>query len=131
MRLDAEIVEARIQLEGAVAAGTILHARMTDIGTGGRNAVARDGNGHEYLLPVVFGGVTQGAQISVEVTREAIPGTEPWKRPLARITDETPRPATELEEKFCLSVSRRPPGAGGVVRPAGGRPKRHRALPGR
>ena len=52
VRLDAgEIVEARIQLEGAVAAGTILHARMTDIGTGGRNAVARDGNGHEYLLP--------------------------------------------------------------------------------
>jgi ribonuclease G len=97
VRLDAgEIVEARIQLEGAVAAGTILHARMTDIGTGGRNAVARDGNGHEYLLSVVPRGVTQGAQISVEVMREAIPGTEPWKRPLARITDETPRPATEL-----------------------------------
>ena len=28
-------------------------------------------------------------QISVEVTREAIPGAEPWKRPLARITDES------------------------------------------
>lgn len=97
VRLDAgEIVEARIQLEGAVPAGTILHARMTDIGTGGRNAVARDGNGHEYLLPVAPGGVTQGAQISVEVMREAIPGTEPWKRPLARSTDETPRPAIEL-----------------------------------
>ena len=40
--------------------------------------------------------MTQGAQISVEVMREAIPGTEPWKRPLARITDEAPRPATEL-----------------------------------
>ena len=63
-----------------------------------------DGNGHEYLLPVVPGGVTQGAQISVEVMREAIPGTEPWKRPLARITDETPRPATELEEVLPFSL---------------------------
>jgi ribonuclease G len=97
VRLDAgEIVEARIQLEGAAPAGTVLQARMTDIGTGGRNAVARDDDGCEYLLPVVPRGVTQGAQISVEVTREAIPGTEPWKRPLARITDERPRPAGEL-----------------------------------
>ena len=97
VRLDAgEIVEARIQLEGAVPAGTILHARMTNIGTGGRNAGATDGEGHEYLLPAAPGAVTQGAQISIEVTREAIPGTEPWKRPLARMTDEDPRPAIEL-----------------------------------
>lgn len=98
VRLDAgEIVEARIQLEGTVPAGTVLHARMTDIGTGGRNAVAKDGDGREYLLPVAPGGVTQGARISIEVTRGPIPGTEPWKRPLARMTDEDPRPAIELE----------------------------------
>ena len=98
VRLDAgEIVEARIQIEGTVPAGTVLRAQLTDIGTSGRNAAARDGNGHEYLLPVAPGGVTQGAQISIEVTREAIPGTEPWKRPLARMTDETPRPAIEFE----------------------------------
>jgi ribonuclease G len=97
VRLDAgEIVEGRIQLEGTVPAGTVLHARMTDIGTGGRNAVAKDGDGREYLLPVAPGGVTQGARISIEVTRETIPGTEPWKRPLARMTDEDSRPAIEL-----------------------------------
>ena len=98
VRLDAgEIVEARIQIEGTVPAGAVLHARLTDRGTSGRNAVAKDSEGREYLLPIAPSGVTQGAQISIEVTREAIPGAEPWKRPLARMTDEAPRPAIELE----------------------------------
>ena len=98
VRLDGgEIVEARIQLEGVVPAGTVLHARLADLGTGGRNAFAKDGDGQEYLLPVAPRGVTQGAQFGIEVMREAIPGAEPWKRPLARITDEAPRPAVELE----------------------------------
>jgi ribonuclease G len=97
VRLDAgEIVEARIMLEGIVPASTILHARLTDIGTGGRNSVAVDGDGREYLLPIAPREVTQGARISIEVTREVIPGTEPWKRPLARMTDEAPRTAIEL-----------------------------------
>jgi ribonuclease G len=97
VRLDAgEIVEARIQLEDVVPAGTVIDARLTDIGTSGRNAVAAAGDAREYLLPVAPGGVTQGARISIEVTREAVPGTEPWKRPLARITDQAPRPAIEL-----------------------------------
>lgn len=97
VRLDAgEIVEARIQLEDVVPAGTVIDARLTDIGTSGRNAVATAGDAREYLLPIAPGGVTQGARISIEVTREAVPGTEPWKRPLARITDQAPRPAVEL-----------------------------------
>ena len=98
VRLDAgEIVEARVQLEGVLPAGTVLHARLADLGTGGRNAFAKDRDGQEYLLPVAPRGVTQGAQLGIEIMREAIPGTEPWKRPLARITDEAPRPAVELE----------------------------------
>ena len=98
VRLHAgEIVEARIQLDGTVPAGTILQARMTETGTSGRNAVARSEDGEEYLLPVAPRGVTQGARVSIEVTREAIPGSEPWKRPLARVTDEAPRPAASLD----------------------------------
>jgi ribonuclease G len=97
VRLDAgEIVEARIQLEDVVPAGTVIDARLTDIGTSGRNAVAAAGDAREYLLPVAPSGVTQGARISIEVTREAVPGTEPWKRPLVRITDQAPRPAVEF-----------------------------------
>ena len=85
---DGEIVEARILLDGIVRSGTTLAARLINVGAGGRNALAADGNGAEYLLPRGASGVTQGAAITIEVTREAIPGIEPWKRPIARLSDE-------------------------------------------
>lgn len=98
VRLDAgEIVEARIQLKDTVPPGTILQARLTDVGTGGRNAIATGDEEQEYLLPIAPRGVTQGARISIEVMREAIPGAEPWKRPLARMTDKAPGGAADLD----------------------------------
>lgn len=97
------IVEARVELEGAVAAGAVLEARLTSIGDDGRNAVAADCDGGEYLLPQAPRGVTQGAQLSIEVTRSAIPGSEPWKRALARAAAPGVAPAE--------------PGLGGEVLP--------------
>jgi hypothetical protein len=88
-----EIVEARIELDGIVPAGSIIGARLTNTGTGGRNAIAADDHAVEYLLPRGAAGVTEGATLTIEVTREAIPGIETWKRPLARVTEESPRPA--------------------------------------
>ena len=88
---DGEIVEARIELEGAVPAGAVLPARLVNVGSNGVNAVAADEQGREYLLPQAPRGVTQGAALNIEVTREAIPGGETWKRPLARATDEAVR----------------------------------------
>ena len=85
---DGEIVEARVQLDGTVPAGSVLAARLINVGTNGRNAVAADEQGLEYLLPQAPRGVTQGASLRIEVTREPIPGAETWKRPLARATDE-------------------------------------------
>jgi hypothetical protein len=93
-----EIVEARIQLEGTTPSGSIVAARLTSVGANGRNAVARDEHGIEYLLPRGAPGVTEGAPLAVEVTREAIPGVEAWKRPLGRVTDEPLRPAPKLNE---------------------------------
>ena len=93
---DGAIVEARIELEGVTPAGTILAARLIDVSQAGRNAIARDEGGTEYLLPKAPSGVTEGAALNIEVLREAIPGTEPWKRPLARATDEPPSPAPPL-----------------------------------
>jgi ribonuclease G len=78
-----EIVEARILLEGAVPAGSVIEARLKQAGT---PAVAI-ADGQEYLLPAGAPGVTEGASFRLEVTREAIPGGEPWKRPLGRVTD--------------------------------------------
>ena len=93
---DGEIVEARIELEGVAAAGSIIAARLIATGTAGRNAVAVDTQGVEYLLPSAPRGVTEGAVVNIAISREAIPGAEAWKRPLARATDETPSPAPPL-----------------------------------
>jgi hypothetical protein len=86
------ILEARILRDGVVAAGTVLAARLKSVG---RNAVAMVG-GQEYLLPKGAPGVTEGAGLSIEVTREALGGAEPWKRPLARATDTKAQPAPKM-----------------------------------
>ena len=87
-----EILEARIELDGATRAGSVIAARLKQ-SAGPTIAVA---GGTEYLLPRGAPGVTEGAALNIEVTREAIPGSEPWKRPLARVTDapviESPPP---------------------------------------
>lgn len=88
-----EIIEARIELEGAIRAGTILKARLASLGANGRNAVAVDERATEYLLPRGAAGVTEGAPLIIELTREAIPGAEPWKRPLAKVTADEVRAA--------------------------------------
>jgi len=84
-----KIVEARIHLDGVMPAGSRLPARLTSIGANGRNAIATDEAGAEYLLPTGAGAVTEGAAVTIEVTREAIPGSETWKRPLAKIAGES------------------------------------------
>ena len=89
---DDAIVEARILRDGIVPAGSVLAARL--IGTG-RLAVARAGE-EEYLLPKGAPGVTEGASLTIEVTREALAGAEPWKRPLARVTSAVPAPAPAI-----------------------------------
>jgi ribonuclease G len=89
---DGEIVAARIELSGAMRAGSVLAARLISTG---RNAIARDESGAEYLLPKGAPGVTEGAALNIHITREAIPGSEPWKRPLAKVADgpaEVPPP---------------------------------------
>jgi hypothetical protein len=79
---DGGVVEVRIRLEGVTPAGSVVEARLVSAAL--RNPVARDESGVEYLLPKGAPGATEGATISIEVTRELIPGSEPWKRPLAR-----------------------------------------------
>ncbi len=88
-----EIVEARVTLEGAVAAGSVVQAVCKQ---SGRPALAV-ADKTEYLLAAGAPGVTEGARLFIEVTREAIPGAEPWKRPLARIADGPGRPVAPIE----------------------------------
>ncbi len=90
---DGRIVEGRVLREGVVPAGTIVEARLKSVG---RNPTAV-ADGQEYLLPKGAPGITQGARLNIEVTREALGGSEPWKRPLARLTEEPPRDAPALQ----------------------------------
>jgi ribonuclease G len=86
---DGRIVEVRILREGVVPAGTVLEAQLKSVGL---NAIAV-AEGIEYLLPKGAPGATQGAALRIEVSREELGGAEPWKRPLARATDDAPRTA--------------------------------------
>lgn len=89
---NGRILEARILRDGVIPAGTILAAQLKSTG---RNGVALS-DGQEYLLPKGAPGVTEGARLNIEVTREALGGAEPWKRPLARSTDAAPGAAPRL-----------------------------------
>lgn len=97
---EGEILEARIELEGTVPAGSLLQARLTSVGSDGRNAVALSLEGTSYLLPHGARGFAEGALITIEVTREAIAGAEPWKRPLAKLAEGEPKTAPPLDQRL-------------------------------
>ena len=91
---DGEIVEARVRRDGVIPAGTILEAKLVAVAP----RVAVEASGETFLLPRGVSGLSEGRSLVVEVTREALGGAEPWKRGLARITDEEPRAAAPLAE---------------------------------
>lgn len=97
---DGKILEARIELAGIWRAGSIVDARLVSVGTNGRNAIARDKKGVEFLLARGAPNVAEGGMLHVLVRREAIPGAESWKRPLGIASDyhrvEVPRLADRL-----------------------------------
>src|SRR5258708_12509016 len=95
---NGEIVEARSELNDMVRAGSVIKARLVNLGLDGRNAIAVGEGGAEYMLPRGAPGVTQGATLAIEITRETIPGAEPWKLPLARMTDRASAPAERSKD---------------------------------
>ena len=78
-----EIVETRVLLDGVIAAGTALRARLKQVGP----PTIADLGAYEFLLPKGAPGLTEGMVMTIEVSREAIPGVEPWKRPLAHVVE--------------------------------------------
>jgi hypothetical protein len=93
---DGEILQARVELDGSVQAGSVIAARLKQMA---KPAIAIAGD-TEYLLSRGTPGATEGAAIKIEITREVIPGVEPWKRPLAKVTDEAVRDAPALEARL-------------------------------
>ena len=91
---NGEIVEARVRRDGVTPAGTILDARLVAVAP----RVAVEAGGEQFLMPRGVSGISEGSRLRIEVVREALGGTENWKRGLARRTEEEPRPAPPLAE---------------------------------
>lgn len=91
---EGEIVETRVRREGVTPAGTVLEARLVAVAP----RVMVESGGETFLLPRGISGVSEGRGLTVEVTREALGGSEPWKRGLARPTAEPPRSALPLAD---------------------------------
>jgi len=91
---DGEIVEARVRREGVTPAGTILEAQLVAVAP----RVMVEGGGEQFLMPRGVSGISEGSRLRIEVIREALGGSESWKRGLARRTDEEPRQASPLAE---------------------------------
>ena len=103
------IVESIVELDGVLATGSLVAARLASIGQNGRNAIARTEDGLEVLLPARPPGISEGGRLTVEITREAIPGNEPWKRPLGRISADAPRALPPLAERLAGTALPFPP----------------------
>ena len=94
-----EIVEARVRREGMTPAGTVIETKLVAVAPRVTvEALSKEFGGERFLLPRGVSGVSEGGKLFVEVTREALGGSEPWKLGLARRTDEEPRDAPPLAD---------------------------------
>ena len=91
---NGEIVEARVRREGVTPSGTILEAKLVAVAP----RVTVEAGGEQFLLPRGVSGISEGSNLRIEIIREALGGTESWKRGLARRTEDEPRPAPPLAE---------------------------------
>jgi hypothetical protein len=99
VRIDGgEIVAARILVDGITPAGAIIEARLA---RAGKPAIAI-ADGQEYVLRGGTPDATEGQAIRIEVVRETIPGAEPWKRPLAKLSNEGPRAPALGDEQIAF-----------------------------
>ena len=90
---DDRILEAAIEPDHAgPLVGLVTRARLADVRTG---QVMLEG-GAEALLTSVPRGLTEGAALTVEITREPIPEPGRLKPARALVTDAEPRPAPDL-----------------------------------
>ena len=91
---NGEIVEARVRREGVTPAGAIMEAKLVAVAP----RVTVEAGGEQFLMPRGVSGISEGSRLFIEVKREALGGSESWKRGLARRTDEEPGPAPPLAE---------------------------------
>ncbi len=100
---DDQILEAAIELDdgNALKVGLIARARLVELLPGRRGRVALDGN--EALINHLPPGITQGASLTVEIVREALPEAGRAKLAKAVPTDQPPRAAPALYERVAAT----------------------------
>lgn len=94
------IVEAAIELDddSSLKVGLVARARLVELLPGRRGRVALDGG--EALINHLPTGITQGASLTVEIVREALPEAGRAKLAKAVPTDLAPCPAPTLYERL-------------------------------
>jgi ribonuclease G len=93
------IIEAAIELDSdALKVGIIARARLVELLPGRRGRVVLDGG--EALINHLPTGITQGASLTVEIVREALPEAGRAKLAKAVPTDLAPCPAQTLYERL-------------------------------
>lgn len=99
---DSAIVEAMIELPARLIVGAIAPARLVELLPGRQGRVTL-GTGGDALLDPLPPGVTQGAALTVRITREAIP--EPGRAKLARgvATDDPAAPGPTLRDRIAAT----------------------------
>ncbi|GAA4032299.1 hypothetical protein GCM10022281_09940 [Sphingomonas rosea] len=89
------ILAARIAPEGMRRAGEVVRGRLAAVRP---RALAKLEDGTEVLLAARPAGVSEGARITIEITRPALPGPEPWKRALGRAVSADVAPVSDAVE---------------------------------
>jgi hypothetical protein len=94
-----EILEAAIELPGALGAGAIVSGRLREIVMPHRRGWV-EAAGSDILVPAVPAGLTQGQQVRVEIVREAIGERGKAKSAMGRITEAPEREAPTLAQRI-------------------------------
>ena len=97
---DEQIIEAAIELEddSALKVGLVARARLVELLPGRRGRVTLDGD--DALINHLPPGITQGASLTVEIVREALPESGRAKLAKAVPSDSTPCPAPTLYDRL-------------------------------
>ena len=96
---EGEIVEAIVELPGALKAGAVLPARLARILVPGRRGLAATDAGEAMVEPLPPR-LTEGAAVRIEILRDPVPEAGRPKLAKARITDADLRAAPSLRTRL-------------------------------